>query len=560
MSERNQILLLVAVTAIIAIAGTQVATMISGSEGEAVVSQYTAKLYADGRLEETFTYKINANDKHFLYRYWEAPLSLDELNYAHIQLLDIDVPAGTYWYVMDHEGTLHTSDTIDIYSYNDIHMLAYWNEAGAYNPNYYAPGEYTVKYYYQVRPPLEYDDEYSHLNLKLASDHIVYQNVRVEIEDVGYYETVYPHPPTLKKSSDKNWIIYTGSSAENELLEFEFLMSPEALSHIDGFPSQVDDIKAQTVNANNAYRFEYIIATGFFWFNKLATFLAPVGLYLLWQRFGMEKEYVVPEFLSTIPNKTRRPWIVNLVFKRDATDFDDDGFYATLLDLHEKGKIRIDVEDEKAVIHLISETGLDRYEIDVMSFLYKMARNDVVRTEYMTEMVEEAQHDTFVESKVLDLMRRYEKLVAGTDNGVAGEFTTNGRKRLVWPILLAVVLTFAPIFSLIFYDNAVNLFLGAAGYGAVVLVQCIIAVIFPSTLFGYWKNDNYREKLEWDAFKNHLTDFSRLQQYGPEDMNMWGSWLVYGTAMGVGDKVAKAMQNLEIDYPTMHLVLSLIHI
>lgn len=30
---------------------------------------------------------------------------------------------------------------------------------------------------------------------------------------------------------------------------------------------------------------------------------------------------------------------------------------------------------------------------------------------------------------------------------------------------------------------------------------------------------------------------------------MWGEWLVYGTALGLGDKVEQAMKNLHIDLP-----------
>ena len=32
------------------------------------------------------------------------------------------------------------------------------------------------------------------------------------------------------------------------------------------------------------------------------------------------------------------------------------------------------------------------------------------------------------------------------------------------------------------------------------IIQCGIALLFPSTLFGKWRGDAYREKLEWDAF------------------------------------------------------------
>ena len=37
-----------------------------------------------------------------------------------------------------------------------------------------------------------------------------------------------------------------------------------------------------------------------------------------------------------------------------------------------------------------------------------------------------------------------------------------------------------------------------------------------------------------------------IQKYAPADFSMWGEWLVYGTALGVGDKVEEAMKALNI--------------
>jgi len=412
LSEKRQILLLVAITLVIAVAGTQVVNYFS-HDNDAVVSQYTAVFHADGTLEETFTYKINVKGKHFLYRYWEAPLANKDLGYPQILFLGIDVPDDSYWYLKDNFGHLYGIEDDDLDIRIAINREAYRSEAGAFNPNGYAPGEYTVKYWYKVLPPLQYDNEYANLNLKLASQHITYKNVRVEIENLGYIERLYPHPLFLRQVMVGNWYIFTGSLVENELLEFEFLMTPEALNHLDGYPRLETDVKSTTIYLNNRLNIVYLTISGIYWFNKLATFLLPLGLYGLWMRYGKEHDYAIPPFLSTIPNRTLKPWIVNLVFKRDAMDFDKDGFYATLLDLHERGNIKVDVHDKDVVIEIINDRGLDRYEYKVMYFLKKIARNDVVKTEYMVDMVEQAQSDIIVEGKVIILKRQYEVEVIG---------------------------------------------------------------------------------------------------------------------------------------------------
>jgi uncharacterized membrane protein len=131
---------------------------------------------------------------------------------------------------------------------------------------------------------------------------------------------------------------------------------------------------------------------------------------------------------------------------------------------------------------------------------------------------------------------------------VSEAFFVKGRRR-VWPIavtgallLIATVVVFlwAPIVSNLLWTPVV--------LGTVVLGQGAIAYSFSSTLFGRWREGVYKEKREWDAFRAHLSDLSQMRKYSTEDLSMWGSWLVYGTALGVGDKVAEAMKALNVKF------------
>jgi hypothetical protein len=87
--------------------------------------------------------------------------------------------------------------------------------------------------------------------------------------------------------------------------------------------------------------------------------------------------------------------------------------------------------------------------------------------------------------------------------------------------------------------------------GFTALAQSVLAWSFPPTLFGRWKDDYYREKLQWDAFGRFLSDMALMEKYAPEDLSRWGDWLVYGTALGVGDKVVQAMDALNIHIPDL---------
>jgi uncharacterized membrane protein len=73
----------------------------------------------------------------------------------------------------------------------------------------------------------------------------------------------------------------------------------------------------------------------------------------------------------------------------------------------------------------------------------------------------------------------------------------------------------------------------------VLLVQAFVVAFAPSALLGRWKQDYYKEKLEWNAFRDFLSDYAMIKKYAPEDLVLWKEWLVYATALGVGDKVTK---------------------
>jgi uncharacterized membrane protein len=80
----------------------------------------------------------------------------------------------------------------------------------------------------------------------------------------------------------------------------------------------------------------------------------------------------------------------------------------------------------------------------------------------------------------------------------------------------------------------------------VAMLQAVIALAASPALFGTWRPGIYREKLQWDAFRRFLSDFTSLERAGKDDMDIWGEWLVYGTALGVGEKVVTSMRHLSV--------------
>jgi uncharacterized membrane protein len=554
LSERRQILTLVGITLIIGVAAVTLIGILPSSAGggDAVVEEYSATFYPDGRLEEKYTYTISERRFRFLFRVWEAPLTWEPSDSPYIEPLEIVPAPGAVGYFKDNRGFVqvdeaHSGDRSII---NAIDSLALENEVGSYNPSYYNPGSYVVRYLFDIHPSLEYDDDIGHLNLMLANDHIPYRRVVLTFEEAGYIERLYVRPPTFTVSEEGDRIVVEGRSGEDELIEVEMLIDLDALDTLGGFPQQVENVRTKTINANRVTNLQYSAALALGYGTRVIVLVMPLLLYAAYQIYGREKEYTVPRYLSFVPNAARKPWVVNQIFKGRALDYDDEGFYATILDLHLKKKIEITTKPGGLLIEILDDSVADAYERQVMTFLKILARNGVVDTDRIadyTEMIKSG--DAPFGSTPMRLKGRLVYLTTHVDDRMASKFILRGRRRLYPLMALTFLVLIATITMVAITPFEIPALGGALLLSFVPLIQMAVAMVFPQELFGRWKGEGYREKLEWDAFRNHLSDLSQMRKYAPEDISMWGEWLVYGTALGVGDSVVRAMSELDINIP-----------
>jgi len=246
--EKTTVTLLLAIFMISAFTVTHA---LAGGD-DITIDEYKATFYPDGTLVEEFTYTIRTQNYRMLFRYWDAPLSIDPLGQPYVELVDIEAAETGFWYYEDSLGAVYVDETYPESSRHvqQIRELAYSNEAGSFNPNYYSPGTYTTRYTFRLHPPLEYDDEVGHLNLMLARNHMAYEEVTLIFEDADYIDTLYPHPTSYKVSKEGDRIIVTGSSGEDELIEVEMLIDLDTLETMDGFPTRMEDVRFRTVVAN----------------------------------------------------------------------------------------------------------------------------------------------------------------------------------------------------------------------------------------------------------------------------------------------------------------------
>ncbi|HDH81541.1 MAG TPA: DUF2207 domain-containing protein, partial [Thermoplasmatales archaeon] len=498
--------------------------------GGLTVDEYRACFSPDGFLNESYTYDVKS-DFTMLYRVWDVPLLYNKsLNEPFVQLIDMN--CSYIPYVKDYYGNVYSSG---IYS-DIIREKAYLNEAGCYNPDGYERGRYEIDYSYRIYPPVEYDGELYHMNIKFAGQHVPYKNFKIVLDNSsGTIRKIFSHPQFSIEKDGSRYIL-EGKSQKNGLLEVELLLN----SSNQRFLYETNNVKEKTISANERYYAGYKIAEAFSYLMKGMVFLFPAILLLVYYLFGREKKFVVPKYLSFVPKK-RKPWRVNLVFKGSATHFDKDGFYATLLDLHVRKIIEIENGDD-IKIKILKKDGLDDYESKVVSFLERHSENGIFSLNSFKDEINEIESA----SRITALRNEMGGLYSVRD---AKEFIINGRLSMAIFSSIAFLIFIISFFLYMSYFDKYPVLFESFSYSFLFFIQFLSTVSAPPTLFGRWKKEYYKEKMEWDSFRRFLLEIAQLKKYESKDISIWKEWLVYATALGAGKKVSKEFKKLGIRLP-----------
>ncbi len=486
MSEIKQLIAPFLVVILIETGGYFAANYIQFS-GDLVVDRYEATIFPDGSLKETYVYDVGTPASYsMLFRVWKVPLlnpDESDLDRPYVKASAISCPDGGTPYVKNHAGVVWARDDS---AKNQVRARAYENEAGCYLPGMYGKDKHTLAFDFMLYPPVECDEVLCHMNLMLAWEHVPYKDIEIILKEPGI-RRVFPHPPDFRISErDGGWVI-NGKSPANQLIEIEMLMEPVTSGK---FLRKLNNIEEKTVLSNEPYSNKYFALTVLKYVLIAAILGFPLILIFVYLRYGREKEYTVPQYLSFIPGK-RKPWFVNQVFKSDAFDFDENGFYATLLDLHRRAFLKIeprtgDGKDVRIKLLRKPEEADDIYEKVVMSFLWDWSIDGVFDTADFKDKVKSMRNKGIEELKT-----RMDKLTKFGNPALAEDFAVRGGGKfgilfLASALLTAVLYLYRSGTYPILTENAV--------YSATLAVQSLFIALFtPSTLFGRWKGEYYKE-------------------------------------------------------------------
>lgn len=262
-------------------------------------------------------------------------------------------------------------------------------------------------------------------------------------------------------------------------------------------------------------------------FFSIFLFLLPaIVVYLIWHFYGQETiEGDYPNEMSMYP-KERKAWEIHSFFNPPFSSINENFIPTMLMDFYNRKLIDIKTEKKDTKIKIISKgEGLDEIESVFMDFL------EAVRDESDEEGAYFSLKKSFISGfKINKSVILFEK-IKETIIKKSKDYIEHGAFSMI--ALLFVVVLFMMVYNVIPW---------------IMLVPGIITailLIFTSTktaLFIRYKKGYYDEYQQWQSFKRYLSNSYSMKNSPPKGIVLWDHYLVYATALGVGEKILKVLE------------------
>jgi len=73
-------------------------------------------------------------------------------------------------------------------------------------------------------------------------------------------------------------------------------------------------------------------------------------------------------------------------------------------------------------------------------------------------------------------------------------------------------------------------------------LSIVLSLVVPQKVFDQWTPYGKEYYERWMAFKRYISDFSLIEEYPPDSVELWNKYLVYATALGSAEGVRKSME------------------
>ena len=268
------------------------------------------------------------------------------------------------------------------------------------------------------------------------------------------------------------------------------------------------------------------------WFFVLLFSLIP---FFIWYLFGREKDFVVPEYLHTLPDSKLEPWKVD-VLTNGTFKMSKNGVASVILELYLNNVLQVRMEKELFVLNRIiffvrkKISNLDKLSNKAQDF-YRMLKENVFKEDknyfYCKPPDDNKELRIFLSKEV--------PLFVSMFYSYTGFYVLE-------TVVFFLGYSLEPLLKFLIDQEEMGSFMFLFSLFAL----NILLLLNMKIVFNHLEGDNYKEYLEWLAFKRMLLDFAQIQEYFKEDYQHWKSWLLYATALGSAENLINAMKELNI--------------
>lgn len=350
------------------------------------------------------------------------------------------------------------------------------------------------------------------------------------------------NPPYLSENSswnNSNLMVTSSSIPRNNWFEIRMIIPLNQFSSFDKGHTMQGNGTVAINNIQNNYATQI-------WFEEILLGILPLLIfismiypfYIVYQSWG-------GQFRSRIRStgdlpENDPPAIVNAIcgsgISKQAGDPGIDGFLATIMDLIKKRYLIVDhqyAQDEGLKLKINKNrdvNNLKSFEKIVLDFLKDFERKNIIHMDKMSDNIEKAHF----QKRFNDWRKQvHKKLGNGKLNTMFVEKSNTGMYVYGFSALLGSIILIAAT-----YNNPIPGAIYSFYTGMILFPVSIVLLFISSRVNVKWTDYGREYRANWNGYKGYVKNSKHYA-----DSKVFDNYMIYGTALGVGENVMKLIGN-----------------
>lgn len=277
----------------------------------------------------------------------------------------------------------------------------------------------------------------------------------------------------------------------------------------------------------------------------LLSILSPLGALFTYLRYGREPEVQYDGIYERDLPTDDPPEVINALIrnKKDIGTPNMEGFESSIMNLIEKKVFKIfnESNENTGMNDLIltfdheKANELDQSEKIVFTTLEHFARDNALNLSMLnSELSSEDEAKWF--------MSQIELWQESVKDKIDLPYYFDDKGSTIISILSIAGIVFGMIIAILGFIATLKSGIYPTVAGIFLIIFSLALVFLDNDIFGRWTENGRTFYLKWKNFRKFLTDNSLIKEHPPESIVIWKKYLIYGTALGIADKVYESMK------------------